>query len=177
MHLLGQGDLLVIYRSEKERGPSAVSDGITVWFTDNDETTARAYNASSSVPSTGPTYTFSIVAASGGYNRPGGAGSLASGSTGMYTTPGGKNVTIQHCRAVGAGINFAISGAAQIATDLPSRIVATKQTGGVVERTFTPRAGSLRTISAGIRQDYDPTSGAVGDVFVNGQTIQVELYY
>ena len=111
-----------------------------------------------------------------------GAG-IAAGSTATYDTPGGKSVTIQHLRPVGAELNFAISPAAVEAADFPSRIVATKQTGGVVEREFGIQAGSLRDISSAgnpagtIRQDYDPASGAVGDVFVSGQTIIVKLYY
>lgn len=125
----------------------------------------------------GPTHTFSILAGSGGYNAPSGFGSIAGGTSASYRTPGGKNVTVIHCRRVGSELNFALSGAAQQAADFPVRIVATKTTGGTVERTFEPQAGSLRPVTGGFRQDYDPTSGAVGDVFVDGQTIRVDLYY
>ena len=127
-----------------------------------------------------PTHTFSIVASAGGsvgYNGIGGGGSIASGSSAAYTTPGGKNVTVIHCRSVRSELNFALRGAAMDAADFPTRIVATKTTGGEVERTFTPQAGSLRPVTSGFRQDYDPTSGAVGDVFVANQTIRVELFY
>ena len=130
----------------------------------------------SAPPVASPTHTATIGVGTGGYNGVLGVGSIDSPT---YDTPGGKSVTIVHCRAVGAGINFALSGAAAGAlADFPTRIVVTKTTGGRVERTFVPRTGTTpRSIPGAIRLDYDPTSGAVGDVFVNDQTIEVQLFY
>ena len=123
-------------------------------------------------------HSFAIVAANGGYNAPSRQGTIAAGYSAAYNTPGGDAATVIHCRSVGAELNFALSGGQiTVVEDFPTRIVATKLTGGIVTREFTPQAGSFRPIRGGIRQDYDPTSGAIGDVFVNGQTIYVELYY
>ena len=128
-----------------------------------------------------PTHTFTFNVGNGGYNGPLSRGSIAAGSTFSYDTPGGVSVTVIHCRNVRGELNFALSGATtgagRTATEFPIRIVATKQTGGEVTITLTPQAGSLRDISGGVRQDYEPESGAVGDVWVNGQTVQVQLYY
>ena len=126
---------------------------------------------------TGPTHTATIVAVSGGYNGVNGNGSI---DTATYSTPAGKSVTIIHCRNVRGELNFALQASPQpVEVDFPTRIVATKLTGGEVEITLGPQAGSLRPISDGayMRMDYDPVRGAVGDVFVNGQTIRVDLYY
>ena len=126
-----------------------------------------------------PTHTFSILAGgsgSVGYNAPGGFGSIATGSTATYDTPGGKSVTVVHARNVSNEVNFALQGAAQVAADFPTRIVATRGTNSV---TLTVQAGSLRPISNGrfIRQDYDPMTGTISSVFVTGQTIRFDLYY
>lgn len=127
---------------------------------------------------TGPTHTFSFNIQNNGYNGPLGRGRIADGSSFSFNTPGGKSVTVQHCRAVGSGINFTLSGAATDLADFPTRIVVTKTSGGEVERTFEPRANlAPRTISAGVRLDYDPTSGANTDVFQNNQDVTVQLYY
>ena len=132
-------------------------------------------------PAAAPTHTYSIVAggsgASIGYNGVAGIGSIAAGSTAAYDTPGGKSVTVIHTRNVRSELNFALSGAANEAGDFPTRIVATKTTGGEVSRTLTPQAGSRRPVTGGIRQDYDPQNGAITDVFVSGQTIQIQLFY
>lgn len=128
---------------------------------------------------TGPTHTLQLNIGNGGYNQPLGRGSVTSGSA-TYSTPGGKSVTIIHCRNVRGELNYALQGSPQpVAVDFPTRIVATKLTGGEVEITLGPQAGSLRPISDGayMRQDYDPVRGAVGDVFVNGQTVRLDLYY
>ena len=116
--------------------------------------------------------------ASRGYNQPAGFGAIQAGSTATYTTPlpGHKSVTVIHCRRVNGNINFALSGAANAAADFPTRIVATKTTGGQVVRSFTP-TGGRRSVSGGIRQDYAPEAGSPTDVFINNQTVKVDLFY
>lgn len=124
-----------------------------------------------------PTHTFSIVAVSGGYNGVGNRGSIAAGSTADFVEPnGGRAMTVIHCRRVQTELAFGLRQGIRI-SDYPLRIVATKTTGGRVEREFTPQAGSFRGVQGGTRQDYDPVSGATADVFVNGATIEVKLYY
>ena len=59
----------------------------------------------------------------------------------------------------------------------PTRIVATKTTGGEVVKEFNVQSRSLRPVEGGIRQDYDPASGNINEVFVTNQTIKVDLYY
>ena len=131
-------------------------------------------------PSSGPYHSFVINVGNNGYNGPLSRGSVTSG-TASYDEPGGRTVTVIHCRNVRGELNFALSGATagagRSAAEFPSRIVATKTTGGEVSISLTPQAGSLRDISGGVRQDYDPESGSVGDVFVNGQTVTIDLYY
>ena len=131
-------------------------------------------------PSSGPYHSFVLNVGNNGYNGPLSRGSIISGS-GSWDEPGGRTVTLLHCRRVGSELNFAVSGATtgpgRKASEFPSRIVATKTTGGEVSITLTPQANSLRDIGGGVRQDYDPVSGNVGDVFVNGQTVTVDLYY
>ena len=128
-----------------------------------------------------PTHTLEFTLGNGGYNGPLGRGGIVTGSTFSYDTPDGLSVTIIHFRAVRSEVNFALSGATsgagRSAAEFPTRLVVTKTTGGTVTRTFTPQAGSLRDISGGVRQDYDPVSGATGDVFVNGQTVRAEIWY
>ena len=128
-----------------------------------------------------PTHTLEFSIGNNGYNSPLGRGSISSGFSFSYRTPGGKDVTIIHFRRVSNEVNFALSGATANAgkdpAEFPSRIVVRKLTGGEVEREFTPQAGSLRDISGGVRQDYDSTSGSASDVFVNGQTVRAQLYY
>lgn len=125
-----------------------------------------------------PLHSFTMNVGNGGYNGPLGRGSVDPAS---YDEPGGRTVTIIHCRNVRGELNFALSGATsgtgRTASEFPTRIVATKTTGGRVTITLTPQAGSLRDISGGVRQDYDPVSGNVADVWVNGQTVTVQLYY
>ena len=129
---------------------------------------------------TGPTHSFSLQVGgrgnSRGYNGIAGSGSIVAGSTASYRTPGGKNVTVIHCRNVGSELNFALSGAAMIASDFPRRIVVTKTSGGEVSRECTPQAGSLRPVQSGFRQDYDP-DGRIQDVFAANQTVRADLYY
>ena len=127
----------------------------------------------------GPTHTTNMSVGNNGFNGILGRGSMVDAT---YDTPGGKSVTIIHCRRVSAELNFALRAASGVlvAADFPTRIVATKQTGGVVERTLVPQSGSLRRLGStgsDYRQDYDPESGAVADVLVNGQTVQIQLYY
>ena len=128
----------------------------------------------------GPYHSFVINVGNNGYNSVLGRGSVISGSA-SYDEPGGRTVTVIHCRNVRGEVNFALSGATsgagRTAAEFPSRIVATKTTGGEVSITLTPQSGSLRDISGGVRQDYDPESGSVGDVWVNGQTVTIDLYY
>ena len=131
-----------------------------------------------------PHHTFTIVAAgagSVGYNRIANTGTITSGT---FTTPSNKAVSVTHTRNVGTELNFALTGPnALTATDFPTSIKVTKTTGGEVSLTLEPQAGSLRQLSGGgtpantWRQDYDPTSGSITSVFVSGQTIRVELYY
>ena len=131
-----------------------------------------------------PTHTFTITVgqsggsagASRGYNAPAGFGSIQTGSSAQYDTPGGKSVTVIHCRRVNGNLNFALSGAADVAADFPTRIVATKTTGGEVQRSFTP-TGNRRSVAGGVRQDYAPESGSPTDVFINNQTVRIDLYY
>ena len=112
-----------------------------------------------------------VATANGGFNGPNGRGSV---TPNPYTLPSGTEVTQLHLRQVGAGVNFALTGTHTIA-NFPTRFVATF---GNTSRTFTPRTGtSPRSISGGTRLDYDPTSGAVGDVFDNQRTVSVELFY
>ena len=161
--------------------PTALGSGtITIRATNtlgfDDWTVAYTTTAAAPMP-TLPTHTYSIVAGgagSVGYNAIAGIGSIAAGSTATYTTPGGKSVTVIHTRNVGAEVNFGLSGAADDAADFPMRIRVTR---GTVVREFTPQAGSRRAIQGGIRQDYDPVAGTTTDVFVSGQTLQVELFY
>ena len=134
-------------------------------------------------PSSGPYHSFIINVGNGGYNAVLGRGSVSSGSA-SYDEPGGRTVTVVHCRNVRGELNFALSGATsgtgRKASEFPSRIVATKTTGGEASITLTPQGESLRDISGAVRQDYDPATGesnAVGDVFVNGQTVTIDLYY
>ena len=131
----------------------------------------------------GPPHSFVIAVgqsgnsagASRGYNAPGGFGSIAAGSSAAYNTPVGKWVTVIHARRVGTNMNFSLAGAAD-AADFPTRVVATKTTGGVVERAFTP-TGARRTVTGGTRQDYAPESGSPVDVFVNGASVRLDLHY
>ena len=131
----------------------------------------------------GPLHTFSIDVGNGGYNAVLGRGSVTDG-TASYDEPGGRTVTVVHCRNVRGELNFALSGATsgagRTASEFPTRIVATKTTGGRVELTLTPQADSLRDISGAVRQDYDPASGesnTVGQVWVNNQTVVIQLFY
>ena len=124
-----------------------------------------------------PAHTLSIAAGgrgSVGYNRILGFGRITDGSTGAYRTPSGKSVTLIHARSVGDELNFALSGAGREPADFPVRIVAAR---GSARREFVPQAGSLRPVRGGVRQDYDPVDGAVGDVFVAGYAVAIELYY
>lgn len=122
-----------------------------------------------------PTHTFEITTGNNGYNSALGRGTI---DVGTFNTPKAKRATVIHCRRVSNELNFALGGVANEDADFPARIVATKLTGGVVTRTFTKQGGaSRRAINGGVRQDYDPSSGSVSDVFVNGQTVRVELYY
>ena len=124
----------------------------------------------------GPYHSFVMNVGNRGYNAVLGRGSITSGSAG-YSTPAGTAVTVIHCRAVGSNINFSLgAGTSYAASEFPSRIVATKTTGGEVELEFTP-TGNPFAISGGTRLNYAPTSGSVGDVFVNGQTVKIDLYY
>ena len=124
----------------------------------------------------GPYHSFIMNVGNGGLNTVLGRGSITGGS-GSYSTPGGTAVSVVHCRAVGSNINFSLGpGTSLGSAEFPSRIVVTKTTGGEVERTFNP-TGNPFAISGATRQNYAPTSGAVGDVFVNGQTVRVDLYY
>ena len=112
-----------------------------------------------------------LVTANGGFNGPTRRGSVTPAS---YTPPGRAAVTFLHLRPVGAGVNFALAGT-RVAADFPTRFTATF---GDTTLTFTPRSGTTpRSISGGTRLDYDPTTGAVGDVFGNGRSIAVVLYY
>ena len=129
----------------------------------------------------GPLHTFTMNVGNGGYNGVLGRGNIVSGSSFSYDTPGGVSVTIIHCRAVGAELNFALSGATsgtgRTATEFPTRIVGTR---GIATVSLVPQTNSLRDISGAVRQDYDPAPGessAVGDVWVNGQDIVVQLFY
>ena len=115
--------------------------------------------------------------ASRGYNAPANFGSIAAGSSAQYDTPGGKSVTIIHCRRVGAELNFSLNPVGNSANDFPVRIVVTKISGGEVKREFTRQAGSFRPVSGGFRYDYDAESGSPTDVFVNNQNVKVELFY
>ena len=134
-------------------------------------------------PSTTPSahHTYTIVAGGGGnsvgYNGPGRFGSITSGT---FTTPSNKAVTITHTRNVGTELNFALTGTSLTATDFPTSIKVTKTTGGEVSLTLEPQSGSFRRLRSPAntwRQDYDPTSGNITSVFVSGQTIRVELFY
>ena len=132
-------------------------------------------------PPAAPTHTARIVANSGGYNAPSNRGSI---DTATYSTPAGKSVTIVHCRYVSQNteLNYALdSNPAAVQADFPTRIVATKLTGGEVTVEMTPQAGSLRAIRGGsgrlMRMDYDASTGTIASVFVDGQTIRVDLYY
>ena len=79
----------------------------------------------------GPTHTFSITVggrgSTRGYNAIAGWGSLATGSTATYTA-NGKSLTVIHARRLNNDFVFGLSGAAAVAADFPSRIVATKTT-------------------------------------------------
>ena len=115
--------------------------------------------------------TITVATANGGFNGPLGRGSV---SPNPYTLPSGTEVTQYHLRPVGAGVNFALTGT-QTVDKFPTRFEAT-YSGSTL--TFEPRSGtSPRSISGGTRLDYDPTSGAVGDIFANQRTISVEMFY
>ena len=138
----------------------------------------------SAVIAAAPTHTFTFQATGGrsntqGWSVPNGWGTAVGGSTNVYDTPGGKTVTIVHCRSVTNNneINFALTGAANEAADFPTRLVVTKTTGGTVTREFTVQPSSRRVIGGPVRQDYESDTGNVADIFVNNQTIQVEIYY
>ena len=129
----------------------------------------------------GPTHTFTMNVGNGGYNGPLGRGGIVSGSSFSYDTPGGLSVTIIHCRNVRGELNFALSGATsgagRSAAEFPTRIVGTR---GIATVSLVPQVNSLRDISGGVRQDYDPASGesgTVAGVWANGQDIVVQLYY
>ena len=128
----------------------------------------------------GPPHTFTITAAgrgqSFGYNGIGGTGAIATGSSRSFNTPVGKWVTVIHARNFNAALYFGLATGAVLA-DYPSRIVATKTTGGVVERSFTRRAGAVTAVNGGSRITYDAESGSAADVFVNNATIRLDLYY
>ena len=85
-------------------------------------------------------------------------------------------MTVIHARSVRDELNFSLGSTATSVADFPTRIVATKTTGGVVSRTFTPQSGSYQPVTGGSRQDYDAESGSAADVFVNNATIRLELY-
>ena len=130
-----------------------------------------------------PAHSFSIRAGgrgnTRGYNQPGNFGSIAAGSSASYDTPGGKSVTVIHARRLrGDELVFALSGAAQLAADFPSRIVATKTTGATATVTCVPHdPDQISAVSGGVRRDYDVESGSLTDVFASNQTVRIDLYY
>ena len=122
----------------------------------------------------GARHSFTIAAGSqGGYNGPGGNGSITSGGA-SYSTPDGTQRTIQHCRPVRGIVNFALSGGNVPVAQFPGRIVATAGSNTVT----LSRPSSVRNISGGTitRGDYTVSAGTLGDVFADGNTITVQLF-
>ena len=136
------------------------------------------FDLSTAPTPTGPTHTFSIVAGGSGrtigYNAPGGWGSVASGSSAVFTPPGGSERTIVMARNLDNNFILTFSVQNVPIAEFPDRVVATF---GDTSITFN-KADSVRNISSGTRMDLiGQGSFTVGDVFTNGRTIRLELYY
>ena len=111
-----------------------------------------------------------------GFNM-GNWGSVVTGSTNTYTTPGGTSVEITHLRRIrNTSLVFAICGTGITTGSInqfPARIVA-KRTGQT--DLVAVRPNRVRAISMGIRADYTVQSGSLTDVFAANQNTTVELW-
>ena len=122
-------------------------------------------------PTARHTFTITNVGGQGGYNRPGGQGTI---SDGTYSSPDGTERTIWHCRPVRGILNFSLGGANVPVAQFPGRIVAKSGANTVV----LAQPSSVRNIAGNTatRADYTVSSGTLTDVFASGNNITVELW-
>ena len=128
-------------------------------------------------PPSGLTHTFNVIVGGNantlGYNS-GRFGSISSGSD-TFTPPGGRERTIAMARWLTPSSFVLVFDDQNVPiSEFPDRVVATYQSNAI---TFS-KANSVRAIGAGTRMDLAAVgSPTIGDVFVSGRTIQIELEY
>ena len=155
---------------------------IGVWIATVAGAIAKAAGGGPPAPAA-PLHTFSIrVGGRGstrGYNAPGNFGSIEAESSANYRTLGGKDVSVIHARRLGnEELVFGLRGAAAVAADFPREIVATKTTGGESVVACVPKVpDDIAAVAGGVRRDYRVSAGSLTDVFIQNQTVRVELFY
>ena len=113
-----------------------------------------------------------------GFNRGNWGRFLSAAETETFDTPGGITVTINMARRLrNSAFIFVISGTGLTTDSLaefPARITANRT--GQTELVCT-RPSRLSSISAGIRGDYDVSSGNLSNMFQLNQDVDIDLYY